>query len=98
MNSQYTSYMLMTYLNFVFSKLSFYISISLIPPLPSRIDDATIERVEELVLAAEELPAIKETLKELGQYARANKIKTVALTDLQVTTVRDTFQCLICRG
>ncbi|XP_056270262.1 uncharacterized protein LOC130193638 [Pseudoliparis swirei] len=34
---------------------------------------------------------------ELGDYARANKINTVALTDAQVTSVRATFQCLVCR-
>ncbi|KAK9537991.1 hypothetical protein VZT92_005556 [Zoarces viviparus] len=62
-----------------------------------QINDETVERVEELVLAAEQLPAIRQSLRELGEYARANKINTVALTDDQVTTVRATFWCLICQ-
>ncbi|KAK9519994.1 hypothetical protein VZT92_022682 [Zoarces viviparus] len=41
--------------------------------------------------------AIRQSLRELGEYARANKINTVALTDDQVTTVRATFRCLICQ-
>lgn len=64
----------------------------------SGIDDQTVRCVEELVLAAEELPAITEALRDLGLYARANRVSTVALTGDQVATVRSTFQCLICRG
>ncbi|CAM4652685.1 unnamed protein product [Leuciscus chuanchicus] len=63
----------------------------------SGIDDQTVRCVEELVLAAEELPAITEALRDLGLYARANRVSTVALTGDQVATVRSTFQCLICR-
>ncbi|XP_059183660.1 uncharacterized protein LOC131962686 [Centropristis striata] len=49
--------------------------------------------MEELVLAAEELPAISRALQDLGQFARANKVKTIALTDEEVAT----FKCVICR-
>ncbi|KAI4796129.1 hypothetical protein KUCAC02_029441 [Chaenocephalus aceratus] len=53
---------------------------------------------EELVLAAaEELPAITQALRDLSQYAQANKASTVALTTDQVSTVKSTFKCLICR-
>ncbi|CAM4574112.1 unnamed protein product [Leuciscus chuanchicus] len=54
----------------------------------SGIDDQTVRCVEELVLAAEELPAITEALRDLGLYARANRVSTVALTGDQVATVR----------
>ncbi|KAF1384195.1 hypothetical protein PFLUV_G00139810 [Perca fluviatilis] len=63
----------------------------------SGIDGQTVGWVEELVLAAVELPAIPKALRDLGQYARANRVSTVALTGDQVATVRSTFQCLICR-
>ncbi|XP_056295558.1 RING finger protein 141-like [Pseudoliparis swirei] len=68
------------------------------------IDDEHVKNVEKLLRAAEALlraaealPAVTQTLKELGDYARANKVNTVALTDPQVTSVRATFQCLICQ-
>ncbi|TNN26452.1 hypothetical protein EYF80_063411 [Liparis tanakae] len=63
-----------------------------------RIDDEHVGNIEKLLRAAEALPAVTQTLKELGDYARANHVNTVALTDPQVTSVRATFQCLICRG
>ncbi|KAI4796118.1 hypothetical protein KUCAC02_029430 [Chaenocephalus aceratus] len=48
---------------------------------------------EELVLAAaEELPAITQALRDLSQYAQANKASTVALTTDQVSTVKSTFK------
>ncbi|TNN39834.1 hypothetical protein EYF80_049995 [Liparis tanakae] len=62
-----------------------------------RIDDEHVKKVEKLLRAAEALSAVTQTLKELGDYARANHVNTVALTDPQLTTVRATFQCLICR-
>ncbi|KAI4786109.1 hypothetical protein KUCAC02_037342 [Chaenocephalus aceratus] len=67
------------------------------------IDSDTVEELvlaaEELVLAAaEELPAITQALRDLSQYAQANKASTVALTTDQVSTVKSTFKCLICRG
>ncbi|KAL7393435.1 hypothetical protein ABVT39_010912, partial [Epinephelus coioides] len=43
------------------------------------IEDETKEKLEELLLAAEELPAITHSLRDLGQYVRANKVSTVAL-------------------
>ncbi|XP_035985280.1 uncharacterized protein LOC110368136 [Fundulus heteroclitus] len=57
----------------------------------------TAEKVEELVLAAEELPAISQTLRELSEYAAANKRSTVAFTAAQATSIQDTFKCVICR-
>ncbi|XP_075309264.1 kinesin-like protein KIF23 [Odontesthes bonariensis] len=53
--------------------------------------------MEELVLAAEELPAISKALQDLGHFARANKINTIALTDGEVASVKATFKCVICR-
>ncbi len=50
------------------------------------------------MLAAEELPAITKAIKDLGDFARANKLNTVALTDVEVASVKATFKCVICRG
>ncbi|KAK0139731.1 hypothetical protein N1851_023364 [Merluccius polli] len=60
-------------------------------------DDANLSNMEELVLAAEELPAITKALQDLGQFARANKINTIGLTDEEVASVKATFKCIICR-
>lgn len=49
-------------------------------------------------MAAQELPAISQTLRELAQYARGNKVSTVALTETQIATVKATLKCIICRG
>ncbi|XP_075309265.1 uncharacterized protein LOC142370724 [Odontesthes bonariensis] len=53
--------------------------------------------MEELVLAAEELPAISKALQDLGKFARANKISTIALTDGEVASVKATSKFVICR-
>lgn len=54
--------------------------------------------MEELMMAAEELPVISQTLRDLAKYARDNKVSTVALTETQTATVKATLKCIICRG
>ncbi|XP_041824754.1 uncharacterized protein LOC121648102 [Melanotaenia boesemani] len=60
-------------------------------------EESHITNMEELVLAAEQLPAITKALQDLGQFARANKVSTIALTDEEVASVKATFKCVICR-
>ncbi|KAM3620374.1 uncharacterized protein V6R79_022236 [Siganus canaliculatus] len=60
-------------------------------------EETTKEKLEDLFMAAEELPAVTETLRELVTYARSNKMATVALTEKDVTSVEATFKCVICR-
>lgn len=62
------------------------------------VDGESVERIEELVLAAQELPSISETLRELANYASANRVHTVAMTDDQVSSVRAALRCIICQG
>ncbi|XP_074482079.1 uncharacterized protein LOC141762104 [Sebastes fasciatus] len=63
----------------------------------SLFEEDVRENVENLVQAAEELPAIGQALRELGQFA-CNRAATVALTEAQIASVKDTFKCIICRG
>ncbi|XP_037626470.1 uncharacterized protein LOC119488689 [Sebastes umbrosus] len=62
----------------------------------SLFEEDVRKNVENLVQAAEELPAITQALRDLGQYAR-NRVATVALTEAQIASVKAIFKCIICR-
>lgn len=66
--------------------------------LYSLADSEAKNTMEELVMAAQELPAITSTLRELAQFAQSNRVSCVALTETQIATVKATLKCVICRG
>lgn len=75
-------------------QLTFFFTFPFPPSVPV---DETKAKLDELLLAAGELPAVSQALRDLGQYAKDTKAY-VGLTEAQITFVRDTFKCIICRG
>ncbi|MGH0157942.1 UNVERIFIED_CONTAM: hypothetical protein FKN15_034738 [Acipenser sinensis] len=55
-----------------------------------------IERIDEVVLTAQDLKGVASSIKELAQLA--NTKTTVLMTESQATQIKDAFTCLVCKG
>ncbi|XP_034031122.1 uncharacterized protein LOC117514662 [Thalassophryne amazonica] len=68
----------------------------------SRADETglseTLDKIEEVVLAAQGLQDVITTIKSLTELAHSNRMLTVTLTEAQAAAVKAAFTCVICRG
>ncbi|XP_048043866.1 uncharacterized protein LOC125266835 isoform X1 [Megalobrama amblycephala] len=59
--------------------------------------DSVLEKIEEVVLAAQGLSEVTTAIHELSDLVQ-NRKTTLVLTEEQSRNVRDVFTCLVCRG
>ena len=55
-----------------------------------------LECLQEILLAAQELPDLVQYIRQLTQYVATTRDFTVALTSQQVLALREVFICPIC--
>ncbi|KAM4615440.1 uncharacterized protein ACJ7VT_010553 isoform 1-T1 [Polymixia lowei] len=60
--------------------------------------DAVFDTIEEVVLAAQGLREVSNTIKELTNLASSNPRTTVSLTVSEAAAIKDAFGCVVCKG
>ncbi|KAF4114302.1 hypothetical protein G5714_004525 [Onychostoma macrolepis] len=60
--------------------------------------DSVLEKVEDVVLAAQGLSEVTTAIQELSDLVHQNRKTTLVPTEEQSRNVKDFFTCLVCRG
>lgn len=70
--------------------------------LSQRDDDSqlpeVLERIEEVVLASQELPEVAQAIRGLSELTLARRRFILYFTDEERTAIKNAFSCIICKG
>ena len=57
-----------------------------------------VDQIEEVILASQGLKDVSETLRDLANFAHANRRTSISLSNSQAAAVKAAFACIICGG
>lgn len=57
-----------------------------------------LDKIEEVVLAAQGLSEVTTVMKDLSTHASSTRGATMVLTNTMITHVKEAFGCVLCKG